>query len=217
MTSRHEISIIIADDHQVVVEGLCMVLNDVPKMQVIATANNGKELLDLLVNHSPQLILLDIEMPVMDGLAVCKKIKANYPAIKILVLSSFNKGAVIQQMIKNGADGYVLKNKVSEELVDAIHTILKGEMYVDEEANRALLLSIANRPSDSSFRPSLTKREKQVLHLIVQEFNTSEIAQELFLSVNTIESHRKNLLSKLGAKNVAGLVRIAMERGYLDK
>jgi len=210
------IKVLIADDHQVLIEGLQLLLADHPNIQISYTANDGQQVLDILADHTCDVILMDINMPVMSGLEVCKVVKKKYPKIKVIALTTFNKGSFVQQMLKNGASGYLLKNTGREELIEAIISVHEGKTYLNSETNQLLLDNLMNKSNGSSFIPNLTRREKEVLKLIAEELTTNEIAERLFISLNTVETHRRNLISKFNVRNSVGLIRTAMERGLLE-
>jgi len=210
------IKLLIADDHQVLIEGLVELLNGFNHITVNQSANNGQEVLEILKEHTIDVILLDINMPVMNGLDACKKIKQKYPDTKVLAMSSLDKGSFIQQMLKNGASGYLLKNTSQDELITAIETVYRGETFINEQTNKILLNSIMNQKPNEAFIPTLTRREKEVLDLIAKEMTTSEMSEELHISLNTIETHRRNLIQKFNVRNSVGLVREAMLKGIID-
>jgi len=210
------IKLLIADDHQVLIEGLVELLNGFNHITVNQTTNNGQEVLEILKEHTIDVILLDINMPVMNGLDACKKIKQKYPDTKVLAMSSLDKGSFIQQMLKNGASGYLLKNTSQDELITAIETVYRGETFINEQTNKILLNSIMNQKPNEAFIPTLTRREKEVLDLIAKEMTTSEMSEELHISLNTIETHRRNLIQKFNVRNSVGLVREAMLKGIID-
>ena len=210
------IQLLIADDHQVLIEGLKMLLTSHETITVAHTVNNGRAVLEVLKKHPIDVILLDINLPLMNGLEVCKAVKRIYPQVKILALTMLNKGSFVQQMLKNGASGYLLKNVGHQELVEAIQTVHKGGTYINKETSKLLMDSLMNKSNSKDFIPRLTRREKQVLQLIAQELTTAEIAAQLHLSLSTVESHRRNLLTKLNVRNSVGLIKVAMQRGLLE-
>jgi DNA-binding NarL/FixJ family response regulator len=211
------IKIFIADDHGVLVDGLRMVIQHEADLELIGTAGSGEEALKRLEEITVDVLLMDINMPGMSGIEACVQVRKSFPETKVIGLSTYDKGSIIRKMLKSGASGYVLKNAGSEEVLKAIRAVNNGETYISSRVNQALLDDLI-KPTlkKSAYIPELTRREKEILILITEEFTTPEIAKKLFISVNTAESHRKNLLHKLDAKNVAGLVRIAMEKGLLD-
>jgi DNA-binding NarL/FixJ family response regulator len=211
------IRVFITDDHGVLIDGLKLVIEHEADLELAGTAASGEEVLEKLLSIPVDVMLLDINMPGLSGIETCIEVRKSFPGIKIIGLSTYDKGSIIRKMLKSGASGYVLKNAGSEELLKAIRAVHRGESYISSRVNQALLDELTKPTLDkSSFIPELTRREKQILILITEEYTTPQIAEKLFISVNTAESHRKNLLHKLNAKNVAGLVRIAMEKGLLD-
>lgn len=206
------INILIADDHEIVVEGLCSLLEDEKDIKILGEASNGEEVLPILKNNSIDVAVLDISMPKMDGLDLTKFIKSNYPNVKILILTMHNEIGFIRRIIEAGADGYILKNKGKEELVNAIHALCKGNEYLGEEVTKTLFSSIRN--SNVYGEVKFTKREKEVLKLIANGNTTKDIAKILPIAPTTIETYRRNLIEKTGAKNSKGLVKFAIENGY---
>jgi len=211
------IRILIADDHKILIEGLQLLIGQEDDLEIIATAANGKQALDRLQEHSVDIALLDINLPVINGIELCRTITRDYPEVRVLALTSYKKGAFIQQMLKAGASGYVLKHSAAEEIVRAIRSVMAGETYLNPTVTNTLMETLRSQPNNhDEFVPQLTRREKQVLSLIAAELTTKEIARELHLSEHTVESHRRNLLTKLNVRNVVGLIRKAMQRGLLE-
>jgi DNA-binding NarL/FixJ family response regulator len=198
------ISVFIVDDHYMVIEGIRSLLQNEKKIEWMGHAMNAASCLAFLEKQQPDVILMDINLPDKSGIDLCKEVKEKYPSVFIVGLSTFNQQSFIQKMMDNGASGYVLKNATQEELTDAIGTVIKGKTYVSEEASHTL------RKEDAA-TIVLTRREKEVLGLIADGMTNAEIAQKLFISVTTVDTHRKNLLAKLEAKNTASLVRIATQ------
>jgi len=212
------IRVLIADDHQVLIDGIKAMLNKETEINVIDYALDGEELFEKLEKEIPDVILLDINMPKIDGIDACKRITKEYPSAKVLALTMYGEGSFISSMLKNGAHGYLLKNSSKEELLQAIKTVHQGENYYSPEVTSNLISSLlpGKKVSSSTLLPKITRREKEILILIVDEYTTHEIADKLFISLSTVETHRANLLSKLSVKNTAGLVRIAIEKGLVD-
>jgi len=212
-----EYSIIIADDHSMFLDGLRSILSEEKNITIVLAATKGTQVLKYLqVNSVPKidLVITDINMPEMDGIALNKAIKESFPKVKTLVVSMLEEPAKIQSLIDTDANGYLSKNAEKSELLKAIKTILKGENYFSSRIKSILMEAMF--ASKSKPKISLTKREREVLKLIAKEFTTKEIATKLFLSTHTIESYRKNLISKLSVRNIAGLTRYAIEEGMLD-
>jgi DNA-binding NarL/FixJ family response regulator len=168
-------------------------------------AMNAASCMAFLQQQQPDVILMDINLPDRSGIDLCKEVKGKYPAIHIIGLSSFNQQSFIQKMMDNGASGYVLKNATQEELMEAIEAVVKGKIYLSEEASNTLR-------KDDTIDIILTRREKEVLELIAGGLTNAEIAQKLFISVTTVDTHRKNLLAKFDVKNTALLIRTAVQR-----
>jgi DNA-binding NarL/FixJ family response regulator len=202
------IRVFIVDDHPVVIEGIHSLLQNEKDIAWVGQAMNAKSCLGFFVNNTADVLLMDISMPGMEGVELCGLMKEKYPGIMILGLSSFNQGLYIKKMMENGASGYILKNSSKEELIQAIHAVYKGYIFFSGEVGMALK---EYEKSSVNELPILTPREKEVLSFIAEGFTNPQIAEKIFLSSFTVDSHRKNLLAKLGAKNTASLVRLAVE------
>ena len=198
----------IVDDHYMVIEGIRSLLQNEKSIEWMGHAMNASSCLAFLNKQLPDVILMDINLPDINGIDLCKEVKTKYPSVFIIGLSTFNQQSFIQKMMDNGASGYVLKNATQEELTSAIETVMKGKTYLSEEASNTLR-------KDNGAAIVLTRREKEVLELIADGMTNAEIAQKLFISVTTVDTHRKNLLSKFETKNTAALIKIAVSRGYL--
>lgn len=203
------IRVFITDDHPVVIEGILSLLKSEKDIEWAGQAMNAQSCLGFFVNNTADVVLMDISMPGMDGVELCKVMKEKYPGIMILGLSTFNQGLYIKKMMENGASGYILKNSSKEELIKAIHTVNGGGIFFSGEAGEALQ---EYQRSSMHELPVLTAREKEILELIAEGYTNPQIAEKIFLSSFTVDSHRKNLLAKLGVKNTASLIRLAVER-----
>ncbi len=214
------IKIMVADDHTMFVDGIDSILNKENDMQVICKCYTGEEVLKQLKEVQPDIILLDINLPGITGIEVSKTVLAEYPEVKILAISMFNEESFVTEILNNGAQGYILKNTGRKELLDAIRTICGGKTYFSKDVTNTIMKSLMKKRMESKgstkLIPKVSRREKEVLKLIVEEFTTQEIAKELFISLKTVESHRSSLLNKLNARNTAGLVRITMENKILE-
>ncbi|MEJ7681670.1 MAG: response regulator transcription factor [Segetibacter sp.] len=212
------IFIAIADDHPLVLNGLKTVLSQFGnRFQLLWEAVNGKEILQNLESlPEPDVLLLDIQMPGRDGMEMCKIIHQQYPAIHIIALTNFEDVFYVKNMIKNGAQGYLLKTADIEVLLKAIETVYKGEEFFDEAIKSKLIQDSLFGKRRTGLTPMLTRREKEVLKFIIDEFTNPQIADKLFLSLRTVEKHRTSLLQKLGVKNTAGLVKEAITKGLVD-
>ena len=210
-------NLIIADDHKMFIDGLLSILADAPEFNVVTTAKNGAQVVKYLeINGTDNLHLLitDLTMPEMNGIELNSIVKEKFSSLKTLVVSMHIDGKMIDELIRNNVDGYVPKNAEKEELLNAIRTIIKGEKYFSTEIKKAYTDAMFAEKKEKEI--SLTQRETEVLKLIAEEFTTQEIADKLFLSKHTIESYRKNLISKLDVKNLAGLTKHALKMGLLD-
>ncbi|NMH85981.1 response regulator [Flavivirga algicola] len=215
MIYKKEISIIIADDHQIFLDGLIALFEGVENLCITGTAVNGLEVLSLLDTHVVDMVILDINMPEMDGIELNKIIKKEYPNVKTLVLSMHISPDKISSLAKSNANGYLLKNSGKTELLNAIDSIVNQNVnYYSSEVKEEYMNSIFN----SKEKPieELRDREREIIKLIAQEYTTQEIAEKLFISPHTVNTHRKNLLAKLNVKNLAGLVKYAIKNGLSE-
>lgn len=211
----NEIKIIIADDHRVFIAGMIALLKEFPEMKVIAEAENGVQLVELVEKHQPDLVLTDIQMPLKDGIEATREIHKRFPEMKIIALSMMNESIYIKKMLEAGASGYILKTVNKEELISSIRKVAAGEKYFSQEVTAQLMNNFSEKSSQSNPADVLTKREKEILALIAQGLTDKEIAEKVFLSPLTITTHRKNILSKLGLKNKVELTRFAMENKFI--
>ena len=204
------IRLIIADDHPVITDGLRSIFKGQKKIDLLAEVHDGAELLDLLKTTPCDVILMDINMPVMNGIEACKAIQKEYDNIKVIAFSQYDDKRFVKRILKTGASGYLLKNTPAPEIMEAIEQVHNGNTYLSNELSHIFFGSETKKRKDRLF-PDLSKRETEVIILICQEYNTQEIADELFLSPHTVETHRANILLKIGVKNTAGLVRWAVQ------
>jgi DNA-binding NarL/FixJ family response regulator len=198
------IKIFIVDDHYMVIEGIRSLLQLEKNIEWMGHATNAASCLAFLNNQQPDVILMDVNLPDKNGIDLCAEVHKQYPAVFIIGLSTFNQQSFIQRMLGNGASGYVLKNASQEELMEGIQTVVQGKQYLSHEAAGAI-------HNSNNKIPVLTRREKEVLELIAEGMTNQEIADKLFVAVHTINTHRKNLLLKFDAKNVAMLVKQAVD------
>lgn len=208
------VRIAVADDHEIVRDGIQILLEDEPGFEIVGEAKTGKEAVELCKSQKVDLVVMDITMPEMDGIQATKIIKEKHPEIKILALTMLSEDQHIRKMIKAGASGYILKSSGKEELIKAVNKIIDGQHYFSDGATQSILKELVNpvvSKVKSTENASLTDRELEILKLIVDEYTNQEIADELFISVRTVDAHRRNLLQKTGAKNTAGLVKYAIE------
>ena len=202
-------SIFIVDDHYMVIEGIRSLLQHEKEIEWLGHAMNADSCTAFLRQQQPDVILMDINLPDKSGIDLCKEVKAGYPAIHIVGLSSFNQQSFIQKMMDNGASGYVLKNANREEILEAIKMVMKGEKFLSTEAAATM------EKNEDSKIPIITRREKEVLVLIADGLTNIEIADKLFISTTTVDSHRKNLLAKFGVRNTATMIRMAAHHQFI--
>lgn len=196
--------VLIVEDHPVVAEGLQKLLAENGICTNCPVAQTGAECLEIIKNYTPEFIFMDINLPDVSGMDLCKTILSKFPNIHIVALSSFGSKSFIEKILQNGARGYLMKNSDGEEIITAIKKVQEGEIYL----NDAVKAILEGKVDDGV--PILTKREKEILKLISDGLTNNEIAEKIFISPLTVDSHRKNLLLKLDAKNTASLVKIAM-------
>jgi len=215
------LNILIVDDHQVLADGIKALLQSEEDLCVAYHALNASDALSILEQKpNLDLALLDINLPDMDGVALCEQVRLRHPDLAIIALTMHHEPGIISRMIQAGARGYLLKNTGKKELVEAIRTVEAGRTYFSQDVTQRLVAHMHNpagsRSQGSAVAPRITRREKEVLKLIVEENTTEEIAEKLFISPSTVISHRKSLLRKLNAKNSAGLVKAAYENSLLS-
>ncbi|GIL24078.1 MAG: response regulator transcription factor [Bacteroidota bacterium] len=207
------VKIAITDDHLLVIKGLQDLLQHIPDLMVVGSFNNIETTRNNIGFVQPDVLFLDLNLPDGDGTQFCKELKKEYPQLKIIALTSFHQTILVKSVIRNGANGFLLKNTSLEELKNAIQTVLAGEQYIQREVKEQLLQTTLGQTPVNTFQPTLTRREKEILELIVKEHTTQQIADQLSVSVKTVEAHRSHLMDKLGVRNLAGLVKVALERG----
>ena len=216
------IKVILVDDHEIIRDGIRALLKGAIGIEIAGEAENGQEAIDILEQEEVDLVLMDISMPVMDGIDATNYISQNYPAVKVIVLSMHDDESHIINMLKAGAVGYIFKNTGKIKLIEAIKTVSSGESFFAKEASQRIMEHFMQHKATEKRNGSvedvkrLTEREKEVLRLIAEEYTNQEIADKLFLSPRTIDTHRRNLLQKLNVKNTAGLVKVAIKCGLLD-
>jgi len=214
-----KISILIADDHKMFRDGIKALLEKEKDMQVVSEAENGLQVMEKLQEKLVDVILMDIDMGETNGLETTRLVKAKYPEVNILVLSMHGDHNYIVRMLEAGAIGYILKNAGKEEMLNAIKSVAQGDSYFSKEVSVRLIEHL-NRPANQSNRKDndipLTARELEVLKLIAQEYSNPEIAEQLFISIRTVDTHRRNLLEKLAVKNTAGLVKYAIKKRLIE-
>ena len=209
----NKIKLLIADDHAILRDGIVSLLKQEPSFMVVATAANGHEVMDILENNEVDVCLLDINMPGLDGMEAAKQIREKKPAIKIIMLTTYNDKEIISELIHIGVAGYLLKNSDKQELVEAVNKVMKGRHYFSEEVENIILQGLTEKKT-SELVP-LTDREVQIVELLAKEYTNDKIAKELSISYRTVESHRKNIMQKTKSHNLAGLLKYAYSRGLV--
>jgi len=213
-----KINIVITDDHKLFRKGIIALLEDFDFIGEVNEASNGKELLDLLseIKILPDLILLDLRMPIMDGVEAQQKIKDIYPEIKIIILTMEDDEQFILHLISEGVNGYLLKNADPVEMEQAILKVYKKGFYFSEDISSLVLKNLNKKEKvETIFNPDFSERELQVLKLICKEYTNAEIAETFDVSVRTAEGYRQKLVEKAGAKNIAGLVILALKHKWV--
>ena len=205
------ISVYIVDDHELIIEGIISFLQKEKNIKVAGYATTAMACIDFFKSNTADVILMDINLPDMSGLDLCKLIKTNYAGINVIALSTLNQGSYITQIIENGASGYLLKNADKEEILAAIATVQSGKTFFSFEAGKIYKATTEKKTG----LPVLSKREKEILKLIAEGLTNLEISKQLFISIDTVDTHRKNLYAKLNVKNTALLIRYAIEHNYL--
>lgn len=211
-------TLLLVDDHKMIRDGIKSHLA-ASNFEVVGEAENGQEGLDFLDQNKVDVVMTDILMPVMNGIEMTKAIKDKFPDQYVIALSMMGESQHIKQMLAVGVSGYLLKNCGEEEIHKALEKVVQGETYYSPEVTQIILdnmRGVRKKPSSMTLQTSLTTREKEVLSLILKERTNQEIADELFISIRTVDAHKRNLLEKTGSRNVAGLVLHALENNLLD-
>lgn len=208
------IRIILADDHKLFIDGVYSILSLESDIDITGVAHNGEQVLDLLKKNSAvDIIVLDVEMPGVDGIEVTREVRREYPNIKILITSMYNKTSFILELMKLGVSGYILKDKSKDELLSAIHNVYRNQPHFSLEV---LSIFSHSRNNPLSEKVQLTEREEEVLVLVAEGLKTKDIAKKLFISTETVSVHRKNLKRKTGLENASQIIRYAIRHGYID-
>ncbi len=213
------VKVVIADDHVLFRAGVKTALSTKKDIRLIGEADNGQQLLHLLKHMQPDVVLLDIQMPIMDGIRALPELKKTYPDVKIIMLTMHNEHSMISKLMELGANAYLTKDSDSEVIYEAIKTCHQNEYFFNEMTNKALLDGLKNKGNPDAFSAQegkLTDKEKHILKLMCEEKSTKEIADMVGLSPRTVEAIRDKLKSKLGVKSMAGLVRYAIRIGIID-
>jgi two-component system nitrate/nitrite response regulator NarL len=211
------IKILIIDDHPLVIDGIKTMLKDETYLQIEAAVKNGKDAMDFLENKTTvDVILLDINLPDIDGLRLCELIRNKNKTVKIVGLTYVNEAGIITQLIRKGANGYLLKNMERDELVEAINKVMDGSVYLSKAANEKIIQQLQGLGLPQNGIPALTRREKEILQLLCEGNTSQDIADKLFLSYYTVDTHRKNMLQKFNVHNTQSLMNVVRELGIIS-
>lgn len=210
-----QIRVLIADDHTIVRSGLRLLLEAEPDIDVVGEAGDGEAALELVKTLQPNVVLIDVAMPIIDGMEATRRIRASWPEINVLALTMHRTDEYFREMLKAGASGYILKGADTSDLINAVRTVSKGEVYLHSVMARKLVQDFLSHTSEPSEEPgpSLSPREKQILRLLVDEYSNNEIAEKLVISPSTVHTHRGNIMAKLGLNNRRELIQYARQQG----
>jgi len=212
MNAARPIRIILVDDHHIVLDGLKSLLETDPDFKILAALQSGEEVLEFMKNEEPDIVLTDYTLPGMSGLDLFKRIKAAYPKVKVAVLSMHDEASLVRNVLKEGVNGYLLKNIQQFELRNALKQISMGYPYVSPEITRIMMLELKHPDQKSDL---LTEREKEILKLIAKEYSNKQMAEKLFISERTVETHRKNIFRKTNTNTLVGLIKFAFENNFV--
>ncbi len=211
-----KIKVALTDDHPMVLKGIQSMLVDTKEVIFVGIYKNAQQTLDNIGKDIPDILLLDINLPDMNGIDLCKKLKKANEGLKIIAISNFDEISFVKRMLNSGASGYLLKNTDKLELLEAFKIVLSGEHYLQKDIQKKLMNQTLGKKARNSLFTKLTRREEEVLLAISEELTTQEISEKLFISPKTVETHRMNIMSKLGAKNSVGIIKNAIEKGLLN-
>lgn len=216
-----DIRILIADDHPIFIDGIKSLIESINGFKVVDSAENGQIAIDKIPECKPDIILMDINMPEMDGVEATRIVKEQYPNVKVIMLTMHDEIRLIKDVLEIGARGYILKNIGRTDLIKALETVSNGRPYLDPAVQEKMINSLSGNDEEEKDEPndelvnSITTREMEILQLIALGNTSGEIAKKLFISKNTVETHRKNLLGKLNVKNTAALLKFAYQNGLV--
>lgn len=213
-----KIKIAILDDHQMLIDGLKALLLNEKQFEITGVYSNGKTALEMISGNIPDIVLSDINMPEMDGIAFTRELKQLYPSVKVLALSMFGEKSTISEMLAAGASGYILKNTGKEELMNALQKIAAGGMFFSDEVSAEMMKAMNERgqKKEEESNVHFTEREKEIMQLIAREYSNAKIGETLFISERTVETHRKNIFRKANTKTVVGLMKFAIGHKLID-
>ena len=208
-----DIRLLLVDDHHIVLDGIKALLDEVEGFDCIATADNGQKALDMLNVFDVDVVLMDIDMPIMNGMEATKRIKKEYPKVRVISLTQHSERGMVQKLLDCGSDGYLLKNIAQDELTTAIRRVYNGENVFSSEVTMRLAGKAVEKNA-SGIDVELTEREIEILSLISEGLSSKQVGEKLFISPRTVDTHRTNLMNKLDIHNIAGLIRFALKNGY---
>lgn len=209
------VRIYLVDDHQMVLDGMAALLKNLPGIDLLGTSSDSRKSLALIEKLRPDILITDLEMPGWDGIELTRQVRAILPDLRVLALSMHQDYSRISQMMEAGVQGYLLKTAGREELTRALDALMEGKLYFSDEAVEALMQGKKETERRTADRILLSPREKEIVALIAQELSNEQIAGRLFISLQTVETHRKNIMRKTEAKSAIGLVKMAMEKGWI--
>jgi RNA polymerase sigma factor (sigma-70 family) len=214
-----KIRVLVADDHAIIREGLSVMLGNQPDMEVVGTAANGREAVRLVDEHEPDIVVIDISMPELNGIEAISQMLPRHPRIKVIVLSIHETKPYVYRTLKAGAKGYLIKETAGLEVVDAVRAVYRGERYLSQRISD-LLTDVAFRklemPMEVSPLEQLSSREREILQLVAEGKTSQEIAERLSISPKTVDTYRSRLMRKIGVEDVAGLVKFAIQNGVIS-
>jgi DNA-binding NarL/FixJ family response regulator len=210
----YAIKLHIVDDHQMMIDGLRALLDDEPTFKIIGESNNGRVALARIEQEQPDVLLTDISMPEMNGLELTQAVKEKFPGVRVIALSMFGERNTISEMLQAGISGYIVKNTGKQELIQAINKVAQGGMFFSDEVS-AEMMKVISAPPAKEEAITLTPREMEIVKLIAKEYSNLRIAEALFISERTVETHRKNIFRKTNTKSVVGLIKYAIEKKLL--
>lgn len=211
------IKIIIADDHQLFREGLINLLADTPEIEIVANAENGKDAIEKAIIHNPDIVIMDIGMPILSGIEATRLLKEKMPNIKVIALSMHSDNQYIKGMLEAGASGYLLKSCTYNKLIEAINTVYSGKKYLSEEITNVIIDDYLGKENDTSGKdPKLSERESEILKLFAEGKSSREISELLFISVKTVGTHKQHILEKLELKTTTDIVKYALKKGIIS-
>ena len=208
-----DIRLILADDHKIVLDGIKSLLDDIEGFDCVATAENGQKAIELLKVFDVDVVLMDIDMPVKNGIEATRIVKKDFPKVKVISLTQHSERGMVKQLLECGSDGYLLKNIAQDELAAAIRKVHSGEQAFSEEVSVSLAGKAVEKNANG-IDVELTEREIEILMLIAEGLSSKQVGEKLFISPRTVDTHRTNLMNKLDIHNIAGLIRFALKNGY---